>query len=114
MPSVLETVCHGPEVPITEPPDTYPDLSSESDDWHTDDNIGFEDTVGLNQQKTFTQSELNDLTRNICLSKESALLLGSCLRQANLLAPGTIFYWYRDRDKEFRFFLLKYLNTALV
>lgn len=36
------------------------------------------------------------------LSKESSQILGSRLRERNLLAPGTTFYWYRERDREFR------------
>lgn len=48
--------------------------------------------------------ELNDLTRDLNLSKESDQLLGSRLREKNLLAPGTTFYWYRDREAEFRVF----------
>ena len=45
---------------------------------------------------------LNDLTRDLYLSKESAQLLGSRLRENNLLAPQTTFYWYRNRNDEFR------------
>ena len=45
------------------------------------------------QPKLFTQDELNDLSRDLNLSKESAQLLGSRLRDHNLLAPGTTFYW---------------------
>ena len=41
-----------------------------------------------------TQAELNDLTRDLNLSKESAQLLGSHLREKHLLAPGTTFYWH--------------------
>lgn len=114
MPSALKPVSHGPEVPIPKPPDTYTDLSSESDDEQTDDEIAFEGTVGINEPKPFTQGELNDLTRDLCLSKESAQLLGSRLRENNLLAPGATFYWYRDREAEFRIFFEKDKNTALV
>ncbi|KAK3890481.1 hypothetical protein Pcinc_005561 [Petrolisthes cinctipes] len=42
------------------------------------------------------QVELNDLTRDLNLSKESAQLLGSRIREKCLLAPETTFYWYRD------------------
>lgn len=116
MPSALKPVSHGPEVPIPEPPDTYTDLSSVSDDEKMDDDIdlNFESTVEINQPKPFTQDELNDLTRDLCLSKESAQLLGSRLRENNLLAPGTTFYWYRDREEKFRVFFEKDKNTALV
>lgn len=115
MPSALKPVCHGLEVPIPEPPDRYTGMSSDSDDEQTDADIDFENTADeINQPKPFTQGELNDLTRDLCLSKESAQLLGSRLREKNLLAPGTTFYWYRDREKEFRVFFEKDKNTALV
>ena len=50
----------------------------------------------------FTQAQLNDLTRDLCLSKESAQLLGSRLIEHNMLASTTIFSCYRNRDKHLR------------
>ena len=38
------------------------------------------------------------MTRDLYLSEESAQLLGSQLRENNLLAPPTTFYWYRNQD----------------
>ncbi len=52
------------------------------------------------EPKLFSQSELNNLTRNLNLTKESAELLGSTLKSKNLLLPGTVFSWYRHREKE--------------
>ena len=48
--------------------------------------------------------KLNDLTRDLNLSKESAQLLVSSLKEKNLLAPGTTFYWYRDTERWLRQF----------
>ena len=45
-----------------------------------------------NQPVPLTQAKLNDLTRDLNLSKESAQLLGSRLQEKRLLAPGTTFY----------------------
>ena len=53
------------------------------------------------QPKLFTQDELNDLRRDLNLSKKSIQLLGFRLRDHNLLALETTFYWYRNRDEEF-------------
>jgi hypothetical protein len=50
----------------------------------------------------FTQSELNDLIRELQLTKEKSELLGSRLREKNMLASGVKFSWYRNREKEFR------------
>ena len=49
-----------------------------------------------------TQSELSDLIRKLQLTKEKSELLGSRLREKNMLASGVKFSWYRNREKEFR------------
>jgi hypothetical protein len=49
----------------------------------------------------FSQSELNDLVRDLGLPKDSAEVLGSRLKSKNLLSPGTSFSWHRNRQKEF-------------
>jgi hypothetical protein len=48
----------------------------------------------------FTQSELNNVIRDLGLPKEKAELLGSRLKEKNLLAAGTSMYWYRSRSRE--------------
>ena len=52
--------------------------------------------------KPLTQLQLNDLTRYLNLTKESPQLLGSRLHECNLLAPGTTYFWYQNRDEECR------------
>ena len=51
------------------------------------------------QPVPLTQTELNDLTWDLNRSKESAQLLGSCLKDKHLLAPGTTLYWYQDWER---------------
>jgi hypothetical protein len=53
----------------------------------------------------FTQSELNDVIRDLGLPKEKAELMGSILKENNLLAIGTSLYWYRNREREFTSYL---------
>ena len=53
-----------------------------------------------------TRDQLNDPTRDLILTKESAQLLGSRLRENNLLALSTTYFWFRNRDEKFR----KYFN----
>lgn len=60
----------------------------------------------------FTQTELNDLVRDLNLSKESAELLGSRLKEKNMLDKDTTYYWYRSREKEFCEYFLQ--NESLV
>ena len=49
-----------------------------------------------------TQAELIDLTQYLNLSKKSTQLLGSSLWKKHLLALGTTFYLYQEREREFR------------
>jgi hypothetical protein len=48
-----------------------------------------------------TQSELNDLIRELQLTKEKSELLGSMLHEKNMLAFGVKFSWYRNGEIEF-------------
>ena len=52
------------------------------------------------------QAELNDLIRDLGLSKESSQLLGSRLKEKHLLSKTTTFAWYRHRDAKFRKYFL--------
>ena len=49
----------------------------------------------------FSQGELNDLTRDLNLSKESFELLGSRLKEKNLLQPGTLITFCRKHHIKF-------------
>lgn len=53
------------------------------------------------EPQLFSQAELNDLTRDLNLPKDAAELLGSRLQEKNMLAAGTSFSWYRNREKDF-------------
>lgn len=55
----------------------------------------------LSAPLTFNQSELNDLVRDLGLSKDNSLILGSRLQEKNLLFPDTTFSWYKQREVEF-------------
>ena len=58
------------------------------------------------QPVILTQAELNDLIGDLNLSKESAQLLGSRLKEKYLLAPGATFYWYQDHERKLRQFFM--------
>jgi hypothetical protein len=55
-------------------------------------------------KETFDQDELNDLVRDLGLSKQSSELLASRLKEKNCLAPKTSITFYRNRDISFRKF----------
>lgn len=56
---------------------------------------------GTNDPKLFSQSDLNDLIRDLGLPKDSAEVLGLRLKERHTLAAGTSFSWYRFREKVF-------------
>ena len=48
--------------------------------------------------KPFSQSQLNDLVRDIAISKESSEILASCLDEYGILDSGTKITFYLDKD----------------
>ena len=105
VPSAIKPVPHGPDLPVPQPNVTMESSSdSESCDMTHTAECGAYRPEEDDQPVPLIQAELNDLTGNLNLSKESAQLLGSRLREKRLLAPETTFYWYRDREREFRKF----------
>ena len=97
--SAIRPVPHSPEIPVPTPPVTLESSSSSSDSTYNDDE--FAASTEDEKPDLFTQEELNDLVRDLGLSKESAQILGSRLKEKRLLVPGTTFYWYRRREEEF-------------
>ncbi|GBM39095.1 hypothetical protein AVEN_190229-1 [Araneus ventricosus] len=82
--------------------DTLPHQDESSSDFSVDEG-----------PQPFSQRELNDLVRNLGLSKDGAELLGSRLKNKNLLTPGTSFSWHRrHREKEFTQFFSKEGNLV--
>ena len=102
--SIIKPVPHGPGIPVVE---ITGDISKIECSLSTESKSSEKDTLNAeqstNQQKHLTQLELNDLTRDLNLTKESAQLFGSRLRENNLILPSTTtYFWYRKRDQEFR------------
>lgn len=77
MPPAIKPVPHGPGILIPTPPQAYRDLLSDFDDVIEDEDIS--DTckplVESHKPKAFSEAELNDLTRDLSMSKKSAQLL---------------------------------------
>ncbi|KAI6653894.1 hypothetical protein LOD99_3070 [Oopsacas minuta] len=111
--SAIRPVPHSIDVPV--PKFTNLDVISEIDDCETRDSLIREDEDFIpcvlsrsNSPQLFNQSELNDLVRDLDLPKESAELLGSRLKEKNLLLPETKFYSYRNREIEFlKYFIME-------
>ena len=105
--SAIKPVPHGPSIPV---PVVTGDISEMECSSSTESEASKKDTWNVeqstNQPKHLTQLELNDLTQDVNLTKETAQLLGSRLRENNLLATSTTYFWCRKRDEEFT----KYFN----
>ena len=87
---------HGYDVPLPSPPSKSMNESSLSSETpENDENEGGRDYVPLRSShasgppQLFSQTELNDMVRDLNLSKERAEVLGSTLKSKNLLATGT-------------------------
>ncbi|GBM87998.1 hypothetical protein AVEN_185935-1 [Araneus ventricosus] len=107
--SAIRTVSHTSEISVQHPPSSLVDIQSDSEDGNTlphQDETSSDFSVEEGPQ-LFSQSELNDLVRDLGLSKHGNELLGSILKNKNLLTPGTSFFWYRRQEKEFTQFFSK-------
>jgi hypothetical protein len=104
-PSVSLPLPHSDVVPIPNRPTFTPQTeSSASTTSISNTKENDPDFLDDSAPKLLTQEDLDDLVRDLYLPKESAQLLGSRLREKNLLAPDTTYSWYRNREREFTTF----------
>ena len=106
--SAIRPVAHSEDLPvpvftslpeIDETEEIPADLSISSGDSCSD----YEEPS--NGPQLFNQSELNDLVRDLCLSKEQSEVLASRLQEKNILDSGTKVTYYRTRESSLlRFF----------
>lgn len=103
LPSARRPVPHGPDLPVPVPITFVEVLSSDEEDTYSpdEDEDEYRPDEDSDEPLHFNQSELNNLVRELNLTKDCAELLGSRLNAKNLLAPGTKFAWYRHRENEF-------------
>jgi hypothetical protein len=99
--SAIRPVPHGPDLPVPSPPDNVGDESENSSLQPHTEEMYFEPHQYDRPIDKFTQSELNDLIRELQLTKEKSELLCSRLHEKNMLASGVKFSWCRNREKEF-------------
>ncbi|GFV78887.1 uncharacterized protein TNCV_4079871 [Trichonephila clavipes] len=100
--SAIHPIPHGPDLPIPSPPDTLDNILDDLDQISyisSDSDDGYD--PGTNDPELFSQSDLNDLVRDLGLPKDTAEILGSRLKEIQLLNSGVSFSWYRFREKEF-------------
>ena len=111
--SAIRPVAHSEELPVpvfTGLPDI--DVIEEEiplPDQHaisTDDSCSDYEEPSFGPQ-LFNQSELNDLVRDLCLSKEQSEVLASRLQEKNILDSGTKVTFYRTREGSLLHFFSK-------
>ncbi|GBM15483.1 hypothetical protein AVEN_142138-1 [Araneus ventricosus] len=89
------------------------DIRSDSEDRDTNHQDESSSDVSVDEgPQPLSQSELNDLVRDLGLSKDGVELLWSRLKIKNLLTPGTSLSWYRHGEKEFIQFFCKEGNLV--
>ena len=100
LPSAIRPVEHSDELPVPIPPETLPEPMAESSESSCDSEFQ-DDSSCTNCPHLINQHELNDLVRDLDLTKNKSELLGFRLQQWNLLAPGTKVSVYRRRSELF-------------
>ena len=103
--SALKPVPHSSEVPIPSPPSNSAlcknaSSSQSQSSSEVSDRKVFVEENEPNSPILIYQDMLNDLVRDLVLSKEKAELLGSQLKQWNLLETRTKITFYRQRQDE--------------
>src|ERR1700755_378706 len=119
VPSAIKPQPYSPGVPVPSKPaniellDNIEDIVEEVDD--TDTSVTYhQPTSTISSPRPLTQGQLNDLTRDLGLSKEKEQLLVSRLSESNLLSQETTYFWFRNRDEEFRKFFAVDSCSSLV
>ena len=95
------------------------DLFAETEEVNSDDSNysdSVSDTIAEWQSKVkpFSQSQLNDLVRDLALSKEVSEVLASRLNEHGILDSKTKITFYRQRDKRLVIILLKKTTLCFV
>ena len=113
-PSALKPVPHNEEMPVPKPP---PEADIESSP--SKENLGATGMDMSNQLEPepellhlLNQTHLNDLVRDLKLSKDKSELLSSRLKGWNLLQPGTKVTYFRDRHTSLAVFFKEDKNIC--
>lgn len=110
IPSAMRPVPHGEDLPVPLAPASWQEISSSEEDCSEaagsskDDDFFPEKSSG--EPHLISQVELNDLVRELYLSKQQAELLASRLKEWNFLEKDTKISYYRNRNKD----LMKYFT----
>ncbi|KAL4720940.1 hypothetical protein ACJJTC_015404 [Scirpophaga incertulas] len=114
VPSAIKPVPHGEGLPVPTPPLNWEDLVipelNDNEELHSETAELLENTIDptyippSSEPHLIQQNELNDLARDLGLSKQQSELLGSRLQEWNPLAQGTTITSFRKRNANFSVF----------
>lgn len=106
--SFTKPVPHSPSVPYP----VCPKRKKQLHDSYGSTESSQSDVEHEKKPMLFTQSELNDLIRDLDLSKDNSETLASRLQERNLLTSDVKVTYYRDRHKRFAKYYLKKDNIS--
>ena len=95
--SAMRPVKHSKELPVPKPPNQKMCSSSSGDEHCSDETIELFHSESKNKPIPFSQEALNDLCRDLYLTKDKSELLASRLKERNLLGEGVKITLYRKR-----------------
>ena len=98
--SAIRPVPHNSDIPVPEAPNNLEEVVMQGETQSTHD-YSDSDFTADDRPEMFSQEKLNDLIRNLGLSKDGAQLLGYTLKKMNLLACGVSYSWYRHRERDY-------------
>ena len=93
----MRPVEHSKELLIPKPPNQEMWSSSSGDEHCSDETVELFHSVSKNKLIPFSQEALNDLCRDLYLTKDKSELLASRLKERNLLGEGVKTTLYRKR-----------------
>ncbi len=99
--SAVRPVLHSDDIPVPTPPAVLPESDADSEaSTSNEDDSDYEPEVDSKKPHLIGQGELNDLVRDLMLTKGQAELLASRLQNWNLLASDTTVTAYRKRTRD--------------
>ena len=112
----MRPVGHGPDLPVPILSDFDDEILPMSFDASSDAYVKHDNEfqcMETSQCQRFIQFQLNDLVRDLGLTKEKAKLLGSRLKEKNMLEAGTTICSYRKRECDFTKFFDQHNDLVL-
>lgn len=102
IPSSRAPVPHSAELPVPDPPSAViDDVVDDDDDLDDSKDLDWEDQTATVQPRQFSKAKLNDLVRDLELTKSGAELLASRLQEMNLLDASCSVTVFRKRHEAF-------------